>query len=1394
LSADENLLETIFNNMFEAVLVLDEASGRLVYANRVMCSLFGYASSDVPHLTILDLDGEEAGQPAARIRERLSLACRGAPQVFVWKARKKDGATFDAEISLQKAAIGEHGRIIALVRDVTKYIQAEEEASFFRALTEHTQEPLYALDLGDGGRTVYANPAACRHFGLDLETLQTLRIPDWDPKFNRETAEAIEARIEKEGVARIESEHRIASGAIVPVEITCSKRIEYKGKTLGLGCFHDISERKRIEAQLQRGREELEKRVEDRTAELAETIRALGNARDFLDKIINAITDPIYVMDREHKLVLVNDTLCAFFGRSRQELMSGICDDLLAGVQMDAGLKKTETIFAADREHISEVETADPQGGKHIFLAKKIPYKDLNGNKFIVGIARDITEQKQAEEALRLSQFCIDRAGIGIYQSDENGTIFNVNEHACNSLGYSKEELRALSVFDIDPEITPERMLALRQKIDETGLVTHHTTHRRRDGFTFPVEITANALDFRGKRYGISFVKDITERRRAEERLRESESRVRRKLESILDPEGDIGELELADILDAPQIQALMDDLYQNADVKTSIIDLKGRVLVDVGWQKICRKFHRGHPETLRRCIESDTVMSEGIPAGEFRTYRCRNNMWHLVTPIVIGGKHMGNLFMGQFFFENEALSYDLFRSQARAFGFPEEEYIAALEAVPRHSEDFVNKAKAFALRLIDMFSTLSYENIKLARLLSERDRLTEKLRAANKVVENSPVVLFRWKGNDTWPVELVSGNVIQFGYEPEAFLSGALTYSEIIYPEDLERVTREVHDIRDGGGDLLRLEYRIMTKGGQVRWVNELTNVERDEAGSIQNFEGVVIDVTERKRAEEAIRYSRAKYQAIVDNFDGYIYICSKDYRIEFMNKKLIERTGYDATGELCYRMMHDRDAACPWCVNERISKGETLHWEMFSPKDHRWFYVVNVPIPHSDGTISKQSMMLDITDRKQAEEELKHQKQLLEDLNSTLEERVREIRRLNETLEERVAERTAELENRARQLRQMALELTDAEDRERRRIASILHDDFQQELAYIKLELGILQNKTDRKEIQQRLAFLERIIGESIEKSRNLSYEMNPPALIQSGLIVALKELAQNMKTRFGLNVTVHIWHHVASHSVVLASILFRSVRELLFNVIKHAGVDSARIDVGSKNGLIHVQIKDLGNGFIYDPGRPRLEGETSGFGIWNIEDRITFLGGRMKIKTAPGKGCCVELIVPKDVLRKNSMIEPAGDEKPRQEWVNIEPIQRPLSFDEGSQIRILLADDHQMMREALAKLLKDCKGMMVVGQANDGSEAVRLAAQLKPHVLLMDVTMPVLDGFEAAAQVKRDNPDIRIIGLSVHNDAHTRQKMLHVGASAFLTKSALPVTLVETIRNVYSGNIIE
>jgi PAS domain S-box-containing protein len=131
---------------------------------------------------------------------------------------------------------------------------------------------------------------------------------------------------------------------------------------------------------------------------------------------------------------------------------------------------------------------------------------------------------------------------------------------------------------------------------------------------------------------------------------------------------------------------------------------------------------------------------------------------------------------------------------------------------------------------------------------------------------------------------------------------------------------------------------------------------------------------------AKLALENSEAKYRAIVEAFDGFIYICSQEFRIEFANRHLIERTGGNPLGELCYKALHGRESVCPWCVNERILKGETVRWEIQSPLDKRWYFVVNAPIRLAGGKISKQAMILDVTDRKRMEQLLEARRQILE------------------------------------------------------------------------------------------------------------------------------------------------------------------------------------------------------------------------------------------------------------------------------------------------------------------------------------------------------------------------------------------------------------------------------
>ena len=134
---------------------------------------------------------------------------------------------------------------------------------------------------------------------------------------------------------------------------------------------------------------------------------------------------------------------------------------------------------------------------------------------------------------------------------------------------------------------------------------------------------------------------------------------------------------------------------------------------------------------------------------------------------------------------------------------------------------------------------------------ISERKQTEQQLRQASLIVENSPVVLFRWEAQPGWPVEVVTKNVIRFGYTPEELLSGAVPFSSLVHPDDLERVAGEVQAYTRSGVEHFQQEYRIITKEEDVRWIDDRTFVERDAQGEATHYQGIVIDITERKRTE---------------------------------------------------------------------------------------------------------------------------------------------------------------------------------------------------------------------------------------------------------------------------------------------------------------------------------------------------------------------------------------------------------------------------------------------------------------------------------------------------------------------------------------------------------------
>jgi signal transduction histidine kinase len=232
---------------------------------------------------------------------------------------------------------------------------------------------------------------------------------------------------------------------------------------------------------------------------------------------------------------------------------------------------------------------------------------------------------------------------------------------------------------------------------------------------------------------------------------------------------------------------------------------------------------------------------------------------------------------------------------------------------------------------------------------------------------------------------------------------------------------------------------------------------------------------------------------------------------------------------------------------------------------------------------------------------------------------------------LEERVAERTAVAENRTRQLQNLAAELTEAEQRERRRIAQVLHDHLQQLLVAARMHLGVTRSQVHQAGASDALSRVDDLLSQSIEASRTLTAELCPPILHSEGLPAALEWLAQWKKEKHHLVVEVDVDKEANPASESVRNLVFQVIWELLFNVVKHSGESGARVVMRQRDGTLHVTVEDRGKGF--DPSSIARSSK-AGFGLFSIQQRLDTIGGDIVIDSAPGRGTRVHITAPMSI----------------------------------------------------------------------------------------------------------------------------------------------------------------
>ncbi|MFH2126945.1 MAG: PocR ligand-binding domain-containing protein [Pseudomonadota bacterium] len=168
---------------------------------------------------------------------------------------------------------------------------------------------------------------------------------------------------------------------------------------------------------------------------------------------------------------------------------------------------------------------------------------------------------------------------------------------------------------------------------------------------------------------------------------------------------------DMATIINMAEVQSIMDDFYNLTGMVTAILDLKGNVLEQTGWQDICTKFHRKHPQTSQNCTESDLFLVKSLKPGEYAEYKCKNGLWDVVTPLHVGGTHLGNIYTGQFFYDDEQVDEEVFEKQAEMYGFDKKAYLDAFHRIPRYSRETITHLMNFLVKFAVYISKIGLAN-----------------------------------------------------------------------------------------------------------------------------------------------------------------------------------------------------------------------------------------------------------------------------------------------------------------------------------------------------------------------------------------------------------------------------------------------------------------------------------------------------------------------------------------------------------------------------------------------------------------------------------------------------------------------------------------------------------
>ena len=423
------------------------------------------------------------------------------------------------------------------------------------------------------------------------------------------------------------------------------------------------------------------------------------------------------------------------------------------------------------------------------------------------------------------------------------------------------------------------------------------------------------------------------------------------------------------------------------------------------------------------------------------------------------------------------------------------------------------------------------------------------------------------------------------FGYHDASEVLGKPVL-EFVAPQDRAKVTKYAKLRREGNSAPPVYEIRGLRRDG-ITFEMELRVTSYTFDGELYTI-AVITDITDRKNAQkERDRFFNLSSDLIsISGFDGYF---------KYLNPAWEELMGYKIS-ELLERpltsFIHPDDQGKTSAEIKKLSQGiPSIQFEnRYITKEGvvRHFSWKATPM-QENGHI--YAIARDVTERKEAEEEILTYQ---------------------------------------RRLKEMGIEMTLTEEKQRKLMANELHDHVGQLLAASRLQIAALNDGMEKQEILSKMQDISSGLLLAIQATRSAIFDLSPPQLNEIGLFAATADwMEEQIESEYGIRTRITGDDRVFPLDENIRLLVFRCIRELLMNVVKHARAAMVEVDFIEKEEQLHILVRDNGKGFNYHPDLVRLR--NTGFGLFSILERMQDLGGSIEIDSQPGKGTTVILLIP-------------------------------------------------------------------------------------------------------------------------------------------------------------------